>query len=62
MRYFNAFQFVVFMIALPSIIAWLSTSPFSYSLALKWLGIVCLVCQSIYTIVWIGDSFETGKR
>ena len=42
-RIFNAFQIITFFAALPFLIGWLYTEPFTYSVAAFWTAIVVYV-------------------
>lgn len=58
---FNAIQFVLLLISLPSIIAWLGTNPIQYAVALKIVAFLALCGMTVYTIVAVAESFE-GKK
>lgn len=57
-RAFNSFQIVTLFAAMPYIVAWLHSSPFSYSIAAFWTSVVVYIVMFIFMCIGMFDLMD----
>jgi hypothetical protein len=59
---FNAFQFLVLLLSMPFIIAWMHDASFPFASAAFWVAVVTFVVMSVTTWLSLAESFEPDKN